>query len=45
MIYYAFDKKVPTRRVMLLDEINWENDWPVLNGTQPSLEPQSGPVF
>lgn len=46
MLYHAFRKDNPkTGRVMLLDKINWENDWPVMENMQPSLEVKAGPVF
>lgn len=45
MIYHAFDKKEPTRRVMLIDKINWKDGWPVIDGAQPSIQTQKGPVF
>lgn len=45
MIYHAFDKREPTRRVMLLDKITWIDGWPVIEGAQPSTAPQAGPVF
>ncbi len=45
MIYHAFDKKEPTRRVMLLDKINWKDGWPVIDAAQPGVQLQNGPVF
>ncbi|WP_083934999.1 family 43 glycosylhydrolase [Segetibacter koreensis] len=45
MIYHAFDKKQPNRRVMLLDKIEWKEGWPFINNSQPSIEPHPGPVF
>ena len=45
MIYHAFDKKNPTRRVMLLDKITWKEGWPVIEKSQPSFDPKEGPVF
>ena len=45
MIYHAFDKKQPSRRVMLLDKIDWQDGWPVMAGTQPSFRPQPAPTF
>lgn len=45
MIYHAFDKREPSRRVMLLDKIDWIDGWPVMAGAQPTFEPQAGPVF
>lgn len=45
MIYHAFDKKQPTRRVMLLDRIDWKDGWPGIDKSQPSIAPHPGPVF
>ncbi len=45
MVYHAFDKKEPTRRVMLLDKITWVSGWPVINNAQPSFQKQAAPVF
>jgi len=45
MIYHAFDKKEPVRRVMLLDKITWENGWPVIDNAQPTFKKHDGPLF
>jgi len=45
IIYHAFDKKQPTRRVMLLDKILWQQGWPFIDNAQPGFLPQEGPVF
>jgi arabinan endo-1,5-alpha-L-arabinosidase len=45
MVYHAFDKKNPTRRVMLLDKINWNNDWPEIANGQPTYQKTTAPVF
>ena len=45
IMYHAFDKKEPIRRVMLLDKLNWENGWPVIVKSQPSFDEQNGPNF
>ena len=45
MLYHAFSKQNTNGRVMLLDEIEWIDGWPVIDGKEPSLEPQSAPVF
>ncbi len=45
MIYHAFDKKQPTRRVMLLDKITWKEGWPEMDKSQPSFKSHEGPVF
>ena len=45
-LYHAFKKEAPkTGRVMLLDKITWEGDWPVVQNAQPSITKQKGPVF
>lgn len=33
------------RRSLMLDKINWVNDWPEITGQQPSVLRQYGPVF
>jgi len=45
MIYHAFDKKEPTRRVMLLDKIDWKEGWPVIENSEPTFTSHQGPVF
>lgn len=51
IVYHAVDARRPrekatdelnTRRVMLIDRINWVHDWPVIDG--PSTGPQTAPV-
>jgi len=49
MMYHAIDKSNGTvssgasRRVLMLDKINWVNDWPVITNGVPSQGIQSGP--
>lgn len=45
MVYHGFDKKDPVRRVMLLDKITWENDWPEIKNHQPTYDQVTGPMF
>jgi arabinan endo-1,5-alpha-L-arabinosidase len=46
MLYHAFRKENDRKgRVMLLDKISWENGWPVISQTVPSLEESPAPVF
>lgn len=45
MLYHAFDKKQPTRRVMLLDKITWVDGWPVMENAQPSFQVREAPVL
>lgn len=45
MIYHAYNKKQPYRRLMLLDKINWVDGWPVIDESQPSTTLHKGPVF
>ena len=46
LLYHAFKKEKPaTGRVMLLDQITWSNDWPVIQNAQPSTGKKPGPVF
>ena len=37
MLYHAFDLEDPTARVLMLDEIQWENNWPFVEGNSPNL--------
>lgn len=46
MIYHAFEKQNDSLgRVLLLDKIDWINDWPVMADAQPSQQSHAGPVF
>jgi len=46
MLYHAFKKGQPgTGRVMLLDKINWQNGWPAIENSEPSIKRIKGPVF
>jgi arabinan endo-1,5-alpha-L-arabinosidase len=38
ILYHAVDKNNPRGRVLMLDEIQWENDWPYVQGDSPSLK-------
>ncbi len=46
MFYHAYKKSKPTDgRIMLLDELIWENGWPAIKDKQPSTVKTKGPVF
>ncbi len=45
MLYHAFDKDKGYKRMMLLDKIEWINDWPYILNNQPSYTLHKGPVF
>ncbi len=46
LLYHAFENKQgANKRIMLLDKITWENDWPVIKNNTPALGPQSAPYF
>jgi arabinan endo-1,5-alpha-L-arabinosidase len=45
ILYHAFDKIKSNKRVMLLDKIEWVNDWPVISNNKPTISEQPGPVF
>jgi len=45
MVYHAFVRKEPVRRVMLLDKIDWIDGWPVIDKAQPTFKPHDCPVF
>lgn len=38
ILYHAVDKTNPNGRVLMLDEVQWENGWPFVEGNTPSLE-------
>lgn len=38
ILYHAVDKNNPHGRVLMLDEVQWDNDWPFVEGTTPSME-------
>ena len=50
-LYHGIPKSDPlldngaSRRPLLLDKIIWENGWPKIQGEEPSLATQQGPVF
>lgn len=44
ILYHAVDKLNPKGRVLLLDEVKWELDWPVVANGTPSLQ-YKRPVF
>lgn len=44
VFYHAVDKKNPVGRVLMLDRIDWQTGWPVVNTSSPALEADR-PVF
>lgn len=44
MFYHAVSVDNPNGRVLMLDRIRWENDWPVVKGESPSSESDK-PIF
>ena len=45
MTYHGYMRTNPTEgRVVWLDEVKWENDWPYIEGTGASSESLEGPV-
>ena len=38
IFYHAVDKNNPQGRVLMLDEVQWEDGWPLVVGNTPSLE-------
>jgi len=50
-LYHAIDKLMPlvpsgaNRRVLMLDRLTWENDWPVIKNGSPSITEQDKPFF
>lgn len=51
ILYHAMDPKrprVPTggnRRMLLLDQVNWQQGWPVIEGATSSVTEQQAPIF
>lgn len=46
LLYHSYDKNNNFNgRLMLLDKITWQNDWPVINSGHPSSDPQDAPIF
>ena len=44
MLYHAVSVDNPKGRVLLLDQVRWENNWPYIEGDSPSLE-AARPLF
>ena len=44
IFYHAVSVDNPKGRVLLLDRVKWENDWPYIEGESPSLE-AGRPIF
>lgn len=38
LLYHAVSVRNPHGRVLMLDRVRWENGWPVVTGSTPSLE-------
>ncbi len=38
ILYHAVSVMNPKGRVLMLDQIRWENDWPYIDGGTPSLK-------
>ncbi len=46
LLYHSYDKNNNCNgRLMLLDKITWQNDWPVINDGHPSSDEMDAPVF
>ena len=46
LLYHSYDKNNNFNgRLMLLDKITWQNDWPVINDGHPSSGEMDAPVF
>ena len=37
ILYHAVDKTNPKGRVLMLDEVQWDNGWPFIEGDSPSM--------
>ena len=50
-LYHAIPKKNPlldngaSRRPLMLDKLEWEDGWPIIQNQQPSITTKQGPVF
>jgi len=44
ILYHAVSVANPKGRVLMLDRVRWENDWPYVDGGTPSIEAQK-PFF
>ncbi|GHV03323.1 arabinan endo-1,5-alpha-L-arabinosidase [Bacteroidia bacterium] len=44
MLYHAYDCTSPKGRRLMLDRVDWRNDWPVIGNGTPSAQAES-PVF
>jgi arabinan endo-1,5-alpha-L-arabinosidase len=44
ILYHAVSVANPKGRVLMLDQIRWENDWPYIKGESPSLSAER-PIF
>jgi arabinan endo-1,5-alpha-L-arabinosidase len=38
ILYHGFCVENTSGRSLFLDQVTWEDDWPVVRGNQPSLE-------
>ena len=46
LLYHSYDRNNNFNgRLMLLDKITWQNDWPVINDGHPSSTEQDAPIF
>ena len=46
LLYHSYDKNNGCNgRLMLLDKITWQNDWPVINDGHPSSSEMDAPIF
>lgn len=45
LLYHAIHKATASDRVLMLDKVNWVNDWPVIGQGSPSTTEQKAPVF
>ena len=44
IFYHAVSVDSPKGRVLMMDQVKWQNDWPYVEGGTPSLEAQK-PFF
>lgn len=44
ILYHSIDKNNPKGRVLMLDELQWKDGWPYVEGNTPSIR-WTKPVF
>jgi arabinan endo-1,5-alpha-L-arabinosidase len=45
ILYHAVDKTNPKGRVLMLDQLHWQDEWPYVKNQSPSIREVPAPVF